>query len=83
MSNDCDCGDARDQIYQYLDSELDEETAASVRSHIDDCNGCHGSFDFERRLKDLVRQCLTEDMPETLESKVKELLREETSRARH
>lgn len=79
MSNDC--GDAQDQIYQYLDSELDEKTAASVRSHISDCNGCNGSFDFERRLKALVRQCLTEDMPETLESKVKELLREEISRA--
>ncbi len=80
MSNDC--GEAQDQIYQYLDSELDEETAASVRSHIEDCNGCHGPFDFERRLKALVRECLTEDMPETLESRVKELLREETSHAR-
>lgn len=80
MSNDC--GEAQGQIYQYLDSELDEETAASVRSHLADCNGCHGSFDFERRLKTLVRRCLTEDMPETLESRVKELLREETSRSR-
>lgn len=82
MSHDCDCGDAQDQIYQYLDSELDEETAASVRNHLDDCDGCHDSFDFERRLKALVRKCLTEDVPEKLENKVKELIREETSRAR-
>lgn len=82
MSHDCECGDAQDQIYQYLDAELDEETAASVRSHIEDCNGCHDSFDFERRLKMIVRKCLTEEMPEKLEKKVKELIREETTRTR-
>jgi mycothiol system anti-sigma-R factor len=79
MSHHCECGDAQDQIYQYLDSELDEATAASVRDHLDDCDGCSDSFEFERRLKTLVRECLTEDMPETLEQKVKQLLREETA----
>jgi mycothiol system anti-sigma-R factor len=79
MSHHCECGDAQDQIYQYLDAELDEATAASVREHLDDCDGCSDSFEFERRLKSLVRECLTEDMPETLEQKVKQLLREETA----
>jgi anti-sigma factor (TIGR02949 family) len=79
MSHDCDCGDAQDQIYQYLDAELDEATATAVRSHLDDCDGCFDSFDFERRLKIVIRKCLTEDVPETLETKVKELLRHETS----
>lgn len=81
MSHDCECGDAKDQIYQYLDAELDEETAASVRGHIEDCNGCHDYFDFERRLKMVVRRCLTEEMPETLEARVKELIRQETTRS--
>jgi anti-sigma factor (TIGR02949 family) len=78
MSHDCDCGDAQDQIYQYLDAELDEETSTAVRAHLDDCDGCFDSFDFERRLKGLVRRHLTEDMPETLETKVRELIRHET-----
>lgn len=77
MSNEC--GEARDQIYQYLDAELDEDTAAAVRTHLDDCPGCLKSFDFERRLKVVVRRCLTEDMPETLETKVRELIRRETA----
>lgn len=76
MSNDC--GEAQDQIYQYLDAELDDKTAAAVRSHLDDCPGCLKSFDFERRLKFVIRRCLTEDMPDTLESKVRELIRRET-----
>jgi len=78
MSHDCDCSDAQDQIYQYLDAELDESTAASVRAHLEDCSGCHDSFDFERRLKMVIRNHLNEDMPESLEAKVKELLRQES-----
>ena len=79
MSHHCDCGDAQDQLYQYLDAELDAQTAASVRAHLDDCDGCFESFDFERRLKVVIKKYLTEDMPETLEVKVRELIRQETS----
>lgn len=81
MSHQCDCGDAQDQLYQYLDSELDEGTAASVRSHLDDCDGCFDSFDFYRRLKGVIRSHLSEDMPESLEDRVKELIRQEASGA--
>ena len=79
MSHDCDCGDAQDQLYQYLDAELDEATAASVRHHLDDCGGCFDSFDFQRRLNVIIRTHLAEDMPISLEEKVKELLRHETA----
>lgn len=79
MSYDCDCGDAQDQIYQYLDSELDEETATSVRTHLEECDGCMDSFDFERRLKGVIRTHLSEDMPESLSEKVKDLIRSETA----
>lgn len=77
MSNEC--REARDQIYQYLDAELDEETATSVRTHLDDCPECLESFDLERRLKVVVRRCLTEDIPETLETRVRQLIRRETA----
>lgn len=79
MSKDCDCGDAQDQLYQYLDAELDEATADSVRGHLDECNGCSHSYDFHRRLKGVIRHHLSEDMPHSLEEKVKALIREETS----
>ncbi len=78
MSKDCDCGDAQDQLYQYLDAELDEATARSVREHLGDCTGCFDSFDFHRRLKIVIRTHLAEDMPDSLEEKVKALIRHET-----
>ena len=79
MSHACDCGDAQDQIYQYLDSELDERTAASIRAHLDDCPDCFDSFDFERRLKQVIRKHLADDMPHDLADKVKALIHQETS----
>jgi len=79
MSEKCDCGDAVDQIYQYLDAELDEGTAASIRSHLDDCPGCFDSFDFERRLKVVIRAHLSDELPEGLEAKVKDMIRHETA----
>ena len=79
MSHDCDCGDAQDQIYQYLDAELDDDTAASVRSHLDDCSGSFDSFDFHRRLKVVIREHLSEDMPDSLAEKVRALIHDETS----
>jgi hypothetical protein len=30
MSNDCDCGDAQDQLFQYLDAELDEAITSTA-----------------------------------------------------
>jgi len=79
MSHDCDCGTAQDQIYTYLDAELDEDTSSAVRGHLEGCDGCFDSFVFHRRLKVIIRTCLTEDMPETLEQKVRELIRHETA----
>jgi mycothiol system anti-sigma-R factor len=79
MSQDCECGDAQDQIYQYLDAELDRATAASIRGHLDGCSHCFDSFDFERRLKMVIRDHLSEEVPDGLEEKVKALIREETA----
>ena len=77
MSHDCD--NAKGQLYRYIDSELDQETAATVRTHLEDCPGCFDSFDFERRLKIVIKKCLHEDMPQSLEAKVRDLIRHETS----
>ncbi|HZD22674.1 MAG TPA: zf-HC2 domain-containing protein [Acidimicrobiia bacterium] len=79
MSHEYGCGDAQDQLYQYIDSELDEETATNVRRHLDDCDGCHGSFEFYRRLNMVVRNHLAEDLPDSLEDKVKDLIRRESA----
>ena len=78
MSND-DCGEAKRHLYAYLDSELDEEAAAGIQAHLDDCPPCLHSFDFERRLKSVVQSRLNEEMPQDLLDKVRHLIRLENS----
>ena len=75
MSHACD--ESLKKLYQYLDSELDEKTAAEIRVHLEECEPCLDSFDFERRLKGVVHTHLSEDMPEGLLSKVQDLIRQE------
>lgn len=74
-----DCDDALADLYLYLDSELDAPSSERIRSHLDECTGCNGSFDFERRLKDVVRERLNESVPESLVRKVREAIQAERS----
>lgn len=77
------CDDALASLYLYLDSELDDASAEKIRSHLEDCPVCDQSFDFERRLKTVVRQRLDEDVPDTLMRRVREALEaEQTGSAR-
>lgn len=74
-----ECGEARRHLYAYIDAELDSAAAAQVRAHLEDCPPCLHSFDFERRLKLTIRECLSEEMPESLLEKVRALIRLETA----
>lgn len=74
-----DCDDALANLYLYLDSELDKPSSELIRSHLEMCSGCNGSFDFERRLKAVVRERLDEQVPESLVHKVREAIHAERS----
>lgn len=68
-NDDCDpmseknCDDALNNLYTYLDREADDATLAGIRSHLDDCGHCANSFDFERRLKEVIKERLAEEVP--------------------
>lgn len=85
-NNDCvdvggkNCDEALESLYQYLDDEMDDATASEIRSHLDGCGGCHDSFDFEMRLKVVVRQRLSEEVPESFIAKLRAALEQEAAR---
>jgi mycothiol system anti-sigma-R factor len=58
-----ECDDALANLYRYLDREMESLSQESIRSHLDECSGCIRSFDFEARLKIVVRERLSEDVP--------------------
>jgi len=85
MSDECDdqtatgCDEALENLYLYLDSELDTVTSDRIRSHLDDCKGCVHSFEFEKRLKTVVKERLDEDVPDVFVSRLRDALAREAA----
>lgn len=75
MSRDCD--EALANLYLYLDSELDGVSTVRIKEHLEACGGCSGPFEFERRLKAVVRERLNEEVPEEIVIRLWEALRAE------
>lgn len=73
------CEKAKAKLYQYLDDELDQATAASIRGHLDDCPDCSEPFDFERKLQMAIKKCLSEDLPDGFEARMRMVIRGETA----
>jgi mycothiol system anti-sigma-R factor len=72
ISHNCD--DALTSLYQYLDQELEAANAKRIREHLEECGMCLSRFDFEARLKTVVRDRLAEDVPEEFISKLKQAI---------
>ncbi len=77
MNKDCD--EALENLYLYLDSELDAVSSEKIRAHLEQCNGCGPMFDFEGRLKSVVRERLDEDVPDSVVDRVRAALRTEST----
>ncbi|MFO7300483.1 MAG: mycothiol system anti-sigma-R factor [Actinomycetes bacterium] len=69
MSRNCD--EALANLYAYLDRELDEVSAEEIRAHLAECGGCDRPFDFERRLREVIRTKLDEDVPEEIIARIR------------
>jgi mycothiol system anti-sigma-R factor len=74
-----DCDDALANLYSYLDQELNAANSATIRSHLDDCTGCTGRFDFESRLKAVVHDRLAEDVPPEFIDRLRQALADEST----
>lgn len=74
-----ECDDALTNLYQYLDQEIEVTTVEQIRVHLEDCSGCLRSFDFEARLKTVVRERLSEEVPAAFLDRLREALAREAS----
>ncbi len=50
------CEEVCSSIYEYIDRELDEETAAGVKRHLDACPECYPMARFERHFVESIRR---------------------------
>lgn len=70
-----DCEEVLERLWSYLDGEADQVTAGELEEHIEHCLNCRERADFERRLREVLRQkCLGERAPRELRSALMRLL---------
>ena len=74
-----ECDDALADLYLYLDSESDNASSSDIRAHLDGCSDCSGSFDFELRLRRVVKERLDEDVPEAVVTRLRIALKREAA----
>ncbi len=67
---DRDCEKALENLYLFIDSELDRAGCDEIQAHIDDCASCLDEYDLERLVKSLVVRSCKEPAPEPLRQRV-------------
>lgn len=72
MTDDCDA--ALDELYQYLDGELDDAARARIEQHLNGCSPCLEAFDFESDLRRLIADRCRDRVPEALRARIQAVL---------
>jgi mycothiol system anti-sigma-R factor len=65
-----DCEKALENLYLFIDQEIDTASCAEIQHHIDECTSCLGEYDLERIVKTLVSRSCSEVAPDLLRQKV-------------
>jgi mycothiol system anti-sigma-R factor len=74
------CEHAIEYVYHYLDHELTFTRSTRIRWHLRRCNGCCDAFDFETRLKSVIRERGRDEPPPELFDRLRALIHEEAAR---
>ncbi len=69
-SSTMSCLEAVEDLYGYLDGEIDDAKRALIKSHLDDCGHCLHAFEFHDDLQKVVSQRSKTEMPAGLRDKV-------------
>lgn len=65
-----DCRKALENLYLFIDEEMDTASCSEIQSHIDECSECLSVYDLERVVKSLVSRSCSEVAPEPLRKRV-------------
>ncbi len=69
------CKECIDLLYDYLEGNLNTETAASLKEHFQDCPPCISFLKTYQKTTSICRESLAEiEIPEAVQSKLKEFL---------
>ena len=69
------CNEALTHLLEYLDQELKGVKGREVKHHIDLCRSCFSRAEFEKRLKNRLREAGHETAGQEFETRIKTLLK--------
>lgn len=70
------CEQVLEQLFAFLDEELDDALQEQIGHHLARCRGCFSRAEFERRLRQRIREASEESAPARLRRRVRGLLNE-------
>ena len=70
-----DCLEAIDNLYSYLDGELNDATTLSeFKNHLEHCHSCYTRSELEKELNERIRQSGKGEAPESLQNRLRNLI---------
>lgn len=74
---DIDCTEAIDQLYAYLDGEIDDTGAIEkLEHHLGHCSSCFSRSEVERALNERIAKAAKSNAPESLQSRLRSMIDE-------
>lgn len=70
------CEEVIEQIYQFLDEELDSALSDRINEHLERCRDCFTRAEFEKRLRARINEAAEVEAPERLHRRLQRLLDE-------
>ena len=74
-----DCGGVLDQLYEYIDGELDDETIGKIQVHLNKCKRCYPRYNFEAAFVRFLGEHGKTSTPDELRHKIFESILKEES----
>jgi mycothiol system anti-sigma-R factor len=71
--NECDV--ILQEIQLYIDGEVTEERASTLRDHFDSCTPCMHRAEFQAKLKEIVRSKCSLEAPDHLVVRIRRIIR--------
>jgi mycothiol system anti-sigma-R factor len=73
--SDIGCGEVLDRLFAFVDNEMSKDDWQQIRTHLDSCDPCLGSYRLECLVKALVARSCCEDAPAQLRERVMDAIR--------
>ena len=68
------CEEVIAHLFSYLDGEIDDAGRAQIDRHLEECRGCFSRAEFEKALRDRLRQAGDTQASPSLQERIKALI---------